>query len=211
MDEQVGTGDEDARIVAALSGRWPKGLAGTEAGTALARRWVESRAFARRSGEPPHPHHRLTPALVDALFEVRRARRLVRGLEACESALAHQAAGVEAAGAKAASNPALGANTAPPAAPARPPRVSRLLVVSSDGADRFYRSVERLARIHQGTLEVLVVPADELELGQAIYGPEQRVRAVLVEHKEAVARVLGALDAFEGVGARPGDASPAEP
>jgi hypothetical protein len=197
VDESPAMGADDAQAAADLAGRWPKGLAGTAEGDALARRWLASRAAARRSASPPHPHHRLTPGLVEALFEARRARRLVRGLEACESALVHQAAGVKAAA------------TPGPAAEAREragarshaassARISRLLVVSCDGAARFYRSVDQLAREHRATLEILIVLADELELGQAIYGSDQRVRAVLVEHKEAVARTLRALVDFEG-------------
>jgi hypothetical protein len=55
-------------------------------------------------------------------------------------------------------------------------------------------------------LEVLVLACDEEALGAAAFGPGQRARALLVEHKEAVIRVLEALDQLEGAGEakRPG-------
>jgi len=177
--------DPEAR---ALAARWPRAF--SERGTAddLAARWTASRRAARAASRPAFARHPLSRALVDALFEIRRARRLVRGLESAEAALATQAAGIRQSGA---------------ASPATP-RVSRLLLVSADGSERFDRQVERLAREHADTLEVLVLEAGELELGQAAYGPGNRVRALLVDHKDAVVRLLASLGRFEGMGPEPG-------
>lgn len=175
----------DAEI-AALAERWPRVL--IEAGTAdsLARRWVASRRAAVASGRPPHAHHPLTPTLAALLSEIRRARRLVRGLEAAEESLTIQALGVRHR-----------ASASQPAAR----RVSRLLLVSADGSTRFYRNIERLIRQSGETLEVLIIPCNELELGAAAFGADNRARALLVDHKDAVARVLDCLgEFFEGPG-----------
>ncbi len=168
--------------VEALAGSWPRIL--IEAGTAdsLARRWVASRRAAVAAGRPPHAHHPLSPALAAILSEIRRTRRLVRGLEAAEEALAVQAQGVR-----------LAVSSAPPAVR----RVSRLLLASADGSARFYRNIESLIRKFGETLEVLIISCDELELGTAAFGADNRARALLVDHKEAVARVLDCLGEFD--------------
>ena len=188
-DGTAGDGDRqgeavgDAHVeVEALAGSWPRIL--IEAGTAdsLARRWVASRRAAVAAGRPPHAHHPLSPALAAILSEIRRARRLVRGLEAAEEALTIQAQGVRRA-----------VSSAPPAVR----RVSRLLLVSADGSPRFYRNIESLIRKFGETLEVLIIPCDELELGTAAFGADNRARALLVDHKDAVARVLDCLGEFD--------------
>ncbi len=170
----------DAEI-AGLAARWPRVL--IEAGTAdsLARRWVASRRAAIAAGRPPHAHHLLTPTLASLLSELRRARRLVRGLEAAEESLTIQALGVRHR-----------ASASQPAAR----RVSRLLLVSTDGSTRFYRNIDNLIRKSEETLEVLVVLCDELELGAAAFGADSRARALLVDHKDAVVRVLDCLAEF---------------
>ncbi len=167
--------------MAALAERWPRVL--IEAGTAdsLARRWVASRRAAVAAGRPRHAHHLLTPTLASILSELRRARRLVRGLEAAEESLTVQALGVRHR-----------ASAIQPAAR----RISRLLLVSTDGSTRFYRNLERLIRNSEKTLEVLVVLCDELELGAAAFGADNRARALLIDHKDGVARVLDCLGEF---------------
>ncbi len=182
-EREVGTDGEaggDAEI-AALAERWPRVL--IEAGTAdsLARRWVASRRAAVAAGRPRHAHHLLTPTLASILSELRRARRLVRGLEAAEESLTVQALGVRHR-----------ASASQPAAR----RISRLLLVSTDGSTRFYRNIERLIRQSEQTLEVMVILCDELELGAAAFGADNRARALLIDHKDGVARVLDCLGEF---------------
>ena len=74
-------------------------------------------------------------------------------------------------------------------------RISRLLVVSEDGAARFYRQIEKLCSRHGSRLEALVLECDEVELGRAIFGPGQLARAVLLDHKDVVVRFLEILEA----------------
>ena len=182
-----GDGDRQGEAVGdaeveALAGSWPRILIEVGTADALARRWVASRRAAVAAGRPPHAHHPLSPALASILSEIRRARRLVRGLEAAEEALTVQAQGVRRA-----------LSSAPPAVR----RVSRLLLISADGSARFYRNIESLIRKFGETLEVLIIPCDELELGTAAFGADNRARALLVDHKEAVARVLDCLGEFD--------------
>ena len=181
--------------IRALAERWPRALIELGLAGPLAARWTASRRAAMAGGRPALARHPLTPALAAVLFEARRSRRLVRGLEAAEEALEAQRRGVRSARSAAGEAPG-----------STPQRISRLLVVSEDGANRFYRNIDGLIRKYGAMLEVLVIACDEEALGAAAFGPGQRARALLVEHKEAVIRVLEALDQLEGAGEaeRPG-------
>lgn len=169
--------------IEALAARWPRILIEGGRAERLSEGWVASGRAARAAGRPAFAEHPFAPALVSALFEARRARRLVRGLEAAEAALEAQRRGVVAQ-----------RDSALHASPSAPQRISRLLLISDDGSDRFYRNVERLQRNHGAVLEVIRVTCDELRLGVAVFGPGKRVRAFLVDHKDAVVRVLESLD-----------------
>jgi hypothetical protein len=115
----------------------------------------------------------LTTDLAAALGAARGAGHLVLGLEAVAERLANEAHGL-----------------------ARRPggeggaRVSRLLLVSEDGAERHYRGVERLAVEHAPRLLVLMLAADASALGRAVTGRETPVKAALACHKQAAATLL---------------------
>ena len=117
----------------------------------------------------------LSHELVAALGAARGAGQLALGLEGAADALANEARGL-------ARRPGGEGNA----------RVSRLLLVSDDGAERFYRQVERLAAEHAPRLLVLVLAGDALGLGRAAADRETPVKAVLVRHKDAVAALLRA-------------------
>jgi hypothetical protein len=164
----------------ALAQAWPRPLIAAGRAESLARWWCESRRAAIELGAAPFPRRAATPALWHALFEARRVRRLCRGLEGAEAALARQERGLLRAPAT---------RVAPGAR-----RISRLLVVAEDGAARFYRQIEKLCSRHGARLEALVLECDEVELGRAIFGPGQLARAVLLDHKDAVVRFLEILE-----------------
>lgn len=72
-------------------------------------------------------------------------------------------------------------------------RVSRLLLLSNDGAERFYRRIERLLYAHGPRLFVCMVDMDGDELGRLVTGGERQIKAVLAEHKGTVAEILRAV------------------
>lgn len=176
--------DEEIR---ALAARWPREFSAATRADSLAADWIRSREAARAAGLPPFARHELTRSLADALFEARRARRLIRGLEPAELRLAAQAGGVARARGAHADLEAPGA------------RISRLLLISQDGADRFYRKINDLHENYEFMLEVLVVACDASELARGAYGAGEQARALLLDHKAAVVRVLESLDAFQAV------------
>jgi hypothetical protein len=118
-------------------------------------------------------------ALAPALDSARRGGHLVRGLEQVETALAREARGLSMADARSPN--------------VRGSRVSRLLLVSNDGSERFYRQVERLVHEQSPRLLAIRVEASAGTFAGVVPEASGVVRAMLVEHKYDVVRVLGAL------------------
>jgi hypothetical protein len=123
----------------------------------------------------------LTDALARALGAAASGGVLRRGLEAAESALDAERRGLAA--------------RPPEEAERRGARVSRLLLVTNDGAERFYRQVERLIITHAPRVLACLVDCDAATLGKLLYGDEAVAKLLLVERKTAVAGVLRALAA----------------
>lgn len=152
-----------------------------EADPALAARVERVLAGGRplwREGTIPVAHVPLDDALAAALRRARLAGELVRGLEGAEAALAAEERGLR-----------LAARADAP----RGARVSRLLLLADDGAERFYRQAESLLRRHAPRLLAVRLAADAAALGGLLFGPGRTARAVLLERKEAVAAALAAL------------------
>ncbi len=72
-------------------------------------------------------------------------------------------------------------------------RVSRLLLVSGDGAERLYRHVERLALEYAPRVLVAMLSTDAATLGRTTTGREAAVKVVLAQRKQTVAALLRAL------------------
>ena len=119
------------------------------------------------------------PPLLAALERAAREGALVVGLEAATAALDSDEAGLAALAAR--------------DGKARAERVSRVLFLASDGAERFYRAAESLTRAHATRLLTcrLDVPAETL--GRHVLGRPASVKAVLVQRKGAVSTVLRAI------------------
>jgi hypothetical protein len=72
-------------------------------------------------------------------------------------------------------------------------RVSRLLLMSNDGAERFYRHVEDLLLTHTPRLIGCLLNIDSSALGHIITGKERQIKLVMAEHKEVVSAILRAM------------------
>lgn len=122
---------------------------------------------------------------------------LVRGLESAAATLAAEARGL----------------AAQPGAAARAPaeRVSRLVLVSADGAERFFRQVERLVLGHAPRVLPCVLDCDAATLGAALVGRPALVKLVLAAHKRATAGLLlaTAQEGATGTSTRPPGTLPA--
>jgi hypothetical protein len=132
------------------------------------------------------PTVELVSELAEALRSAERVGRVIRGLESAERALAAEERGLRLA---------RGASQLRPDV-----RISRLLVLADDGAERFYRRVETLLRRHGSRVLAVRLDVDARALGESLYGPGRRVRLLMIVHKEAVGAVLLAI-AGQGEGA----------
>jgi hypothetical protein len=119
---------------------------------------------------------KLTPGLEAALKSVHQANQVVRGLELAENRLAREQRGLRISDRKTGHS--------------RGERVSRLLLLSDDGAERFYRNVESLLRRHDPRVLAVLLESDSATLGELLFGPGSLARLLLLEHKEAVSHVL---------------------
>ena len=119
------------------------------------------------------------PALAEALRIARREGQLVRSLENAERKLAAEGRGLGLVDQK--------------SGVSRGELVSRLLVLADNGAERFYRQVEKLLRQHGPRVMALRLDVKAETLGQMLFGPGHRVLLLLLDHKEAVSAVLLAL------------------
>ena len=121
----------------------------------------------------------LTETLRNVLRSPATAPLLQRGLEAATATLAAEQRGLAAL---------------PPEVMRRQGRrVSRVLLATNDGAERFYRQVERLVLTHAPRVLVCVLECDSPTLGGLLYGSDGVVKLVLTEHKTAAASILRAL------------------
>jgi len=117
------------------------------------------------------PELALTESLAKALRAALARGQLQRGLEAAVASLEAERRGLLAAGG----------------------RVSRLCLVANDGAERFYRQVERCLTAHAPRLLGGLLDVDGATLGNFLYGRDTAVKLVLVDHKDAVSTVLRSL------------------
>jgi hypothetical protein len=124
--------------------------------------------------------------LAEALRGAERAGQVIRGLESAERALAAEERGLRLA---------QGASQMRPDV-----RISRLLVLADDGAERFYRHVETLLRRHGPRVLAVRLEVDARALGESLFGPGRLVRLLMIMHKDAVGAILLAM-AGQGEGA----------
>jgi hypothetical protein len=75
----------------------------------------------------------------------------------------------------------------------RKPRISRLLVLSNDGSDRYLRKIEKLLQQNMTRVLAIRLPLDSKELGEMYFGPGKAVKIIMIEHKDSVAAVLLSL------------------
>ena len=125
------------------------------------------------------PEIQLGTGLAEVLQKAHKAGRVVRGLESAERKLAAEDRGLGLADQQ--------------SGVLRGVRVSRLLVLADNGAERFYRQVEKLLRRHGPRVLALRLNVGAEALGEMLFGSGRRALLLMLDHKEAVAAVLLAL------------------
>jgi hypothetical protein len=130
-------------------------------------------------GQIAVPHLSLTPGLEKALLAARDFRQLERGLENIEKILDNEKKGLDALQAKQGTEPAL--------------RLSRLLIIADDGAERFNRACESLVHHHADRLLCLRLDVPSSRLSEKLFGADSQSKGILVSDREAVSNTLLAL------------------
>jgi hypothetical protein len=74
-------------------------------------------------------------------------------------------------------------------------RISRLLLFSNDGSERFYRHIEHLLQAHTPRLLGCLLDIDGSALGNVITGKDRKIKLVMAEHKEVVSGILRTIAA----------------
>lgn len=72
-------------------------------------------------------------------------------------------------------------------------RISRLILFSNDGAERLYRHIEQILKVHHPRLLGCLLNIDSGILGNLIEDKDRKIKIVMVEHKDAVCEVLRAM------------------
>lgn len=122
------------------------------------------------------PHLALNDAMAAALVNAHRDRHLEPGLENIERVLENETRGLALARRKQGAAPS--------------ERISRLLVLASDGSERFFRQCESLLRRHGDRVLGLRLDLPSGSLSERVYGAQKEVKALLVTDRDAVSRVL---------------------
>lgn len=130
-------------------------------------------------GEVGVAHVAFTPALEQALVLAKLGKHVERGFEQIADQLDNEKAGIDAVREREGQS---GAD-----------RISRLLLLANDGAERLYRHSETLVRNHGERVLAIRVDVPAARLAEKLYGAGKLVKVLLVTDRDATARVLLSL------------------
>ena len=68
-----------------------------------------------------------------------------------------------------------------------------MILISNDGAQRFYRNIEHLLQLHAPRLLGCMLDMDSSALGSLITGKERQIKVIMAEHKGVVSEILRTL------------------
>ena len=118
-------------------------------------------------------------SIFNALNSIRRAKRLIRGFEDAEKKLNAERVGIKKVDNKTGSE--------------RIERISRIVVVTNDGSERFYRQTKKLVEQNSPRVMAIYLDISSFDLGERLFGPGKRALCLLINHKEAVINFLTSL------------------
>ena len=126
------------------------------------------------------PHVPFLPALETYLKLLLNRRQLERGLEHIDQLLNTEQKGLSAIQEKKGAKPSQ--------------RVSRLLLVTNDGSERFYRACEKTLLRNSDRLLLVYVDESSSRLSEILLGETNKsIKALLVSDRDAVSGVLFSL------------------
>lgn len=113
-----------------------------------------------------------TPAVQTGLAAVLVNEHLLQGLDLIERAMRKELNGLKAVAQKS-NNP-------------MPERMSRLLLLASDGSERFYRQAESILLEHRGRMTACILTADSVVLGAAVSKKNLPVKGLLITDRKSL-------------------------
>ena len=78
-------------------------------------------------------------------------------------------------------------------------RISRLLLFSNDCAERLYRHIEEILKMHSPRILGCLLNIDSTALGRLINQRDSKIKIVMADHKDAVCEILRAIVASTDV------------
>ena len=161
--------------------RLPRQLEADSSAEAIRQVLISCAAKLMPGGKIDVPLIKWSDSLKMALQKARLQGRIRVGLESISEKLASERYGIK--NAHQSSKAAYGE------------RISRLLLFSNDGADRFYRHIEQLLEQNAPRLLGCRLNIDAGMLGQFILGKDKKIKIIMAEHKDVVSGVLRAIAA----------------
>jgi len=161
--------------------RLPRQLEADSSSEAIRQVLISCAAKLMPGGKIDVPLIKWSDPLKMALQKARLQGRIRVGLESISEKLANESYGIKNA------HQSSGATYGD--------RISRLLLFSNDGADRFYRHIEQLLEQNAPRLFGCKLNVDAGVLGQLILGKDKKIKIIMAEHKDVVSGVLRAIAA----------------
>ncbi len=144
-------------------------------------------------GKVSVPAALLTLELAEALKQAYASGQVIRGLENVERTLAVEERGLQMMKSKI-NDHHVKLNVYHRQTGARHgDRVSRLIILANDGAERFYRNVETMLNRHGPRILAVRLETDAGVLGELLFGPGRIARLIMLKHKQAVSSTLLAM------------------
>jgi hypothetical protein len=150
----------------------PKGLNDHPLAASIDTWFRQNQGPLRPGGEQTVAALQWTPQLEAAIFAVQHAEHLLQGLELIRRAMEKETHGLQSVSNK----------TGVPV----PERLSRLLILSCDGSDRFYRQAESVLSANQERMTGCIVSTDSLVLGSLFSKKKLPLKALLINDRKAL-------------------------
>ncbi len=154
----------------------PKGLNDHPLAGSIETWFRQNQGELRPGGELTVAALQWSPQLETAIFAVQHAEHLLQGLELIKRAMDKETHGLKSISNK----------TGVPV----PERLSRLLLLSSDGSDRFYRQAESVLLANQDRMTGCIISADSEILGGLFSKKKLPLKALLINDRKALETFL---------------------
>lgn len=73
-------------------------------------------------------------------------------------------------------------------------KITRLLIVSNDGSERFYRDCERLLTLYHHRILGLKLNVSSSVLGSSFFGKDTAVKSILITRRETASKILSTIN-----------------